>query len=109
MNKHGIKSCRRTWQIPLTRSASHTTERTGLVYGGSKDPGLRAGHTHLPIAETVWQHAGKSQRANRHIWFFADPHPNAKKPKEPIFLPSLERTNKETNEMYIEKRDKQKI
>ena len=28
---------------------------------------------------------------------------NAKKPNEPIFFPSLERTNNETNEMYIEK------
>ena len=32
-----------------------------------------------------------------------------KKPKEPIFLPTLGQTNKETNEMYIEKRDKRKI
>lgn len=28
------------------------------------------------------------------------------KPKEPIFLPALGQTNNETNDMYIEKRDK---
>jgi len=32
-----------------------------------------------------------------------------KKPKEPIFLPTLGQTNKETNEKYIEKQDKRKI
>lgn len=29
--------------------------------------------------------------------------PNANNQKEPVFLPTLGRTNKETNEMYIEK------
>jgi hypothetical protein len=40
---------------------------------------------------------------------FADPQAKRKKPKEPIFLPTLGQTNYETNEIYIEKRDKRKI
>jgi hypothetical protein len=34
---------------------------------------------------------------------FCRPTSQTQKPKEPIFLPSLESTNNETNEMYIEK------
>jgi hypothetical protein len=34
---------------------------------------------------------------------FADPQAKRKKPKEPIFLPSLGQANNETNEKYIEK------
>jgi len=45
----------------------------------------------------------KSQSANRHIWFLPTHKPKRKKPKEPIFLPTLERNSNETNEMYIEK------
>jgi len=37
---------------------------------------------------------------------FSDPQAKRKKPKEPIFLPAHGQTNNETNEMYIEKRDK---
>ena len=40
-NKAYTQSCRRPRQIPLTGSASHTTVRTGLVYGGSLDCRLR--------------------------------------------------------------------
>jgi hypothetical protein len=33
---------------------------------------------------------------------FADPRAKRKKPKEPIFSPTLGRTKNETNEMYFE-------
>ena len=48
------------------------------------------------------QHA---EKANAQIGTFGFCHPQSKrkKPKEPIFLPSLGQTNNETNEMYIEK------
>jgi len=66
--------------------------------------------TLLAIPENVVQHA---EKANAQIgtpgrpaggFGTCRPHkPNAKKPKEPIFLPSLGLTSKETNEKYVEK------
>jgi hypothetical protein len=50
----------------------------------------------------------KTHRTNRHIWFLPT-HKQNEKTKKPIFLPVLGRTNNETNEMYIEKRDKREF
>ncbi len=62
----------------------------------------------LLLHSTVVCHA---EKANAQIgtFGFCRPTSQTQKPKEPIFLPSLGQTNKETNEMYIEKRDKRKI
>jgi hypothetical protein len=47
--------------------------------------------------QNVVQHAEKSQRANRHIWFLPTHKPKRKKPKEPIFCPRSDRpTRKRT-------------
>ncbi|MDG5800184.1 hypothetical protein QA597_07440 [Marinilabiliaceae bacterium ANBcel2] len=53
-----------------------------------------------------------TKKANAQIGTFGFCRPisqTQKKPKDPIFLPTLGQTNNETNEMYIEKRDKRKI
>jgi hypothetical protein len=54
------------------------------------------------------QHAEKA-KAQIGPFGFADPQVSSKKPKEPIFSPSLQQSIRETNEKYIEKSDKQKF
>jgi hypothetical protein len=63
---------------------------------------------HEAKPQHVVQHA---EKANAQIgtFGFAETQAKRKKPKEPIFLPTLGQTNNETNEIYIEKRDKRKI
>jgi hypothetical protein len=57
------------------------------------------------IQFTVIAQCKKPTAQTAHL-VFADPQAKRKKPKEPIFLPALGQTNNETNDMYIEKRDK---
>jgi len=57
------------------------------------------------FGQTVVLHAKKKACAQIDTFDFCGPTSRTQKPKEPIFLSLLERINKETNEMYIEKWD----
>jgi len=54
------------------------------------------------------QHSEKAHGQIGTFGFVRNTSQRFAKPKEPIFLPSLGQTYKETNEIYIEKRDKRK-